>query len=504
MCALTDPQEALASTIMAVTSDASPFTSVTVSPQESHDATQLPMELKIPLPSSSTCSDEDEELGQKGENTVPDSISRGNHDQHGSFMEDQGKISQVLRSTTKEAPNAEEAKIEPAMNLGELAYLAQEEKYYRCEAHSKQARLKDLDISCGMQKRLIDTVAIAYGNMIDQFKTDDQAGFAGIYEACEQLKEYCDPANTLSLSGLPSAKGISTKHSGQESQPVFDMLQPNDQELILAFLIRIRTDPDYLSERISALTSAELTALTSTYHPAGIDFSILQNHSHGKSQFFSRDSQMMKLSRRMDNLHFFHNQDPFFALLFGIFDRSASPGSAEYLRREDVWSTACARVMIEGFTRSKPGTDEFAIATMDAFCKHQEWPLKPKFEMYLMSLLVEGSFLLDVTSNLTVDYKDSVETHNAKAAIAEADFFDNALTGLIGLLATGGYRQAVPLETLSFAHAILRRIDDPRLRLRAQQFIVIRWYFATFISSIMVYPEVSMLCHLDVILLKIL
>lgn len=45
---------------MPVTLDASPFTSVTASPMEVNDPEELPIELKIPLPASNACSDEEE------------------------------------------------------------------------------------------------------------------------------------------------------------------------------------------------------------------------------------------------------------------------------------------------------------------------------------------------------------------------------------------------------------------------------------------------------------
>lgn len=90
-----------------------------------------------------------------------------------------------------------------------------------------------------------------------------------------------------------------------------------------------------------------------------------------------------------------------------------------------------------------------------------------------------------------MEFTEPIEMHNAKAAIAEADFFESALTGLLELLTSDGSLQAVPESALVFSHAVLRKIEDPKLRLRAKRYIVCSWYFATFISSVLVYPEVS-------------
>ena len=326
--------------------------------------------------------------------------------------------------------------------------------------------------------------------MIDQYKTDDQAGFAGLYDACEQLTISCDWAGHPIEHPPVSIGRNPTLAEDGKSRPYIQRLPIEHQEAILTFLTQIRTEPFFLADRISNMSSSELTALTSSYHPAGIDYSVLQNHSHGKTQIYSRDSQMMKLSRRMDNLHRFHNEDPFFAMLHGVFDASAKPGSRECLRRTDIWSTVCAQNFVKAFTETRPGSDELAIATLDAFANFHDWPLKPKVETYLTRTLFEGSFLIDAPSKQPVEFVEPIEMHNAKAAIAEADFFENALTALLDLLTKDGNGQAVPESALVFSHAVLRKIEDPKLRLRAKRYIVCSWYFATYISSILVYPEV--------------
>ena len=472
---LTD--EALASTIMPVPSDASAFTSVTASPMEAQDPEELPIELKIPLPPSIVDSDEEVDTTAKAQIVNNEDILPEDSDS----ME-QGPVADTIGVSLPTV-----AHTPPLVSLEEVAHLVELERCQRSRTYQIEADIDRLSLSCGLNRRLISTLSIAYGNMIDQYKIDDQAGFGGLYEACEQLKVSCDTAGASTNLGNDAMflQNLERRSSVQ-------LLPPNDQSTILAFLTRIRTDQDLLSDRISNMSHSELTALTSTYHPAGIDFSVLPNHSHGKTQFYSRDSQMMKLSRRMDNLHHFHNQDPLFALLHGVFDSSARPGSSEYFQRTNIWSTVCARNFTEGFTEGKQGSDELAIATLDAFANFQDWSMKPLIETYLMRILSEGSFLLD-PDGLAIASNDSIEMHKAKAAVAEAGFFEKALTDLFELLAQGPRHQAIPDTALYFIHATLRKVEDHGLRLRAMQFIVYRWYFATFISSIVVYPEVGFL-----------
>ena len=486
--------KALASTIIPLPSDASAFTSVTTSPMEAQDPEELPMELKIPLPPSINGSDEEADNAAKvlPGGLDPTDVPVNKDEVH---PEETDPIPKGLPMVELPGSTPAEVYTTSLVSLEELAHLVDLEMSQRGRTLSIDVDMDRLSLSCGLDRRLISTLSIAYGNLIDQYKTNDQAGFGGLYEACEQLKVSCDTATaTAKLTG-PNLEGDLLRPEDLEARSGIRMLPADDQSIIVAFILRIRTEPNFLSDRVSSMSPSELTALTSSYHPAGIDFSVLPNHSHGKTQFYSKDSQMMKLSRRMDNLHRFHEQDPLFALLYGVFDSSSRSGSLEYFRRTDIWSTVCARNFTEGFNQAKPGSDELAIATLDAFANFQDWGRKPTIETYLMKLLAEGSYLLD-PEHQAMASNDSVETQNAKAAIAEAEFFDKALTDLFGLLTTEPLNQAVPETALTFIHAILRKIEDRKLRALAKDFIVCRWYFATFISSIVVYPEVCSLIQL--------
>ena len=481
--------EALASTIMPITSDASAFTSVTASPLEGQNPEELPIELKIPLPPSNADSDEEVENGAKAQarGLSPTSVVIQREVVH---AEDTDPIPKGFSAAADGGTSPAEVPDPPTLCLEEVAHLVEAERYQKARTVSMEVDMDRLSLSCGLDRRLISTFSVAYGNLIDQYKIDDQAGFAGLYDACEQLKISCDTARaTNNLGGTNFETEVSPLHD-LERRSCVQLLPPEDQSSIMAFLGWIRTEPNFLSDRISSLSPSELAALTSSYHPAGIDFSVLPNHSHGKTQFYSRDSQMMKLSRRMDNLHRFHNQDPLFALLYGVFDSSSTPGSSEHSRRTEVWSTVCARNFIEAYAEAKPGSDELIIAALDAFTSFQEWRRKPMIETYLTRILAEGSFLLDAEASQAMTFNDPIEMHNARTAKAEVDFFDKALTDLFELLTMEPRNQAIPETALLLIHAILRKIDDPKLRLRAKHFLVFRWYFATFISSIVVYPEV--------------
>ncbi len=471
---------------MPITSDASTFTSVSASPMELHDPEDIPIELKIPLPASSSCSDQELTSREKWDRNFGDQVNtweeRGDaitSDQAPELKESQDGSTNGILPEQDSGPSS--------VSLEDLAGLVQLEKRQRLHHIAVQSEVERLSFSCGLDERLRHTFSIAYGNMIDQYKTDDQAGFAGLYEVCEHLAASYNASDaSIADGGSRSGAGASQDLDPLEDRSCIHRLPMDDQSCIITFLNQIRTNPEFLSDHVSRLPSSELIALTSSYHPAGVDLSILSNHSHGSTHAFSRDSQMMKLSRRMDSINRCHKQGPYFSLLYNLFDLASKSGSLESYRRTEVWGATCAKVI----AGRQLGSEEFTIATVDAFAQSGEWTLKPKMELYLMKVLAEGSFILDATSQ-PADLKEPIETRNATHAIAIADFFDKQLIELFELLSAEIRSGAVPKSVLTLVHATLRKIQDSQTRELAKKFIVSRWYFASFLSSVLVYPEVS-------------
>lgn len=375
----------------------------------------------------------------------------------------------------------------PSVSLEDLVRLHSDTGYQKRRALSAAARMDQLALSNGLGRRLTRTLWVAYGNMIDQYKTDDQAGFRGLYEASDRLNVICHNTQTTRTGDLGSHEGSTPSRSNLERCPSWiRTLSVLDRRSILALLSQIRANSDFLADRLANLSPVQLAALTSSYHPAGIDLSILANHSHGATDLYSQDSQMMKLSRRMDNLRCFHTQDPFFIMIYCCFDASAKPGSCEYIRRNAVWSSICAKLIMQ----SKSGSDEFIIAVADAFMGFEAWKVRPELEIYLLETLSTGLFLAD-PPNPEADLGNTTLDGIARNALRESEFFDAAISRLFRLLASELKTHFLPRTCLDFICSTLREVPDPELRRKAKVFLITRWYFASLLSSVLMYPEVS-------------
>lgn len=478
-------RKALASTILPVPQE-TPTTSARTAhilPQ-SPNGPEFPMELKIPLPASSTCSEDG------GDDVGSDNClqSHGSIRAEESLHEEPPYTSGKIINDNSIDHDLKEGKATAlVISLDELARLVELERYEGHQSLSIQNSLHQIYLTAGLNRRLSRIASLTYRRMVGLYKASDQAGFVAIHQAYENLSTECHAAKFGPQVG-------SWDHGGEDlvAKPWVASINPwiqrfssAIQEDILRFLVNIRTKDGFLSDCISGMSPAELTALTSSYQPVALVGSVLQNHSHVKARGEGNGSRSGTLAPGVDALRTFHRNDPYHLLLYGVFDDSAKPQSKEYRLRSDTWSKTCARVLVDG----KRGSDEFAIATLDAFAGLQNWVQVPQLEAFLMEVLHQGAFLLDPPQ--PTDFKQPVEIRNAQAVVAGSHFFDKALKTLFQLLADEPLGASVPQSALDFAHATLRKIADPRVRLKAKTFIVSRWYFQCLLSNILVYPEVK-------------
>lgn len=445
---------------------------------------EVPMELKIPLPASKTCSEDGGDrlasnkcFELRGSINAEESLYERPSHISGQNTNDEG-IDHTMRSENVVAPD---------ISLGELARLIELDRHEGHQSLSIQSSLHQLYIAAGLSRRLGRIASLTYRRMVSFYKASDQTGFVATHQAYDDLSTEYRVAKSGPQVG-------SWHHGGEDlaAKPWVTPTAPWEQRLssaisedILRFLEDIRTDNGFLSRCISGLSAAELTALTSSYQPVALVGSVLQSHSNVKARAEGHASRGGTLTPGLDALRAFHRNDPYHLLLYGVFDDAANPHSKEYHLRLDTWSTTCARVLTDG----NRGSDEFAITTLDAFAGLQNWVQVPQLEGFLMETLNHGAFLLDPPQ--PTNFKQPVELRNAQAVIAGSHFFDRALKSLFRLLVIGPLEAAVPRSALEFAHATLRKIGDPRVRLKAKTFIVSKWYFQCLLSNILVYPEVS-------------
>ncbi|KAL8697507.1 MAG: hypothetical protein Q9224_002277 [Gallowayella concinna] len=502
---LTD--EALASTIIPVHSDASTITSVTTSPMDFQDALDPPVDLKIPLPDpgslSRTCMAEanvadvagapslETGTGLNGRDVLKDpSMETSVQEQRDGFHtqgDDPASEEPTLEEPRSQRPERGDLKtsdIPRHIPLSDVRYLVELEQYHRNRTLSLQRTLESLTRTYGLNGRLIPVLSSAHRAMTDCYQSGDPTGFARIYQICETLAEpsahpplqtavedqvdLMDPGRIRPLSWL-------------------ERLPHGCQDVVLSFLTCLRTDNTFFADRLSALSSTEFTGLFGHSHAPRKAQSIFQVHSPRTVLGYSRNSQPDESAPMLAKLRSFHQGDPFFVLFHGIFDDACKPGTREHFLRNLIWSTACARVISE----EKVGSDEFTTNTLDAFSSSSNWNMKPQLETYVMRVLQDGAFLVDPTSKEPTDFKEPLEIRNANAVIATSKFFDQAIKDLLVLLLRSSPVNMLPDGLLNFICCTLGMVHNVEIRNRARNFIVSKWFISSFLCRLLTNPEVN-------------
>ena len=444
-----------------------------ISPHGSECNDDIPVELTIPLPPSRTGSEEeiqDEEtiLPAMGvEQPLPESKDHVPAEENPS-LGITGGLDRSLKSPA--------AAVEPPVSLEQLQSVIALEKDHTCRANNLRQRLKHVRLMCGLEQRLLRISASIYHSMASHFHTSDRERFLDAYDAGQEILNASHPRNNM-------AGDVDTVQDSGFPDWV-EALPPVHQENFLHFLAKLRFEPSCLADCLSSLSPTELVTLTSNYRPANVLVSILPGRPNPKTQKYGKDPGVASRSRwSLD----YGQEDPFFVLFYGIFDDSQGPGTWEYCQRTEVWANVCARIMVDG----KRGSDEVVTTTLDAFASLQEWSLKPRLESYLANLLRRGAFLLETATDQATDFEEPLEIRNAKAAISASEFFEKSIQSLFTLLADH-LPSTIPPGLRDLVHSVLGKIEDSKVRNRAEVFMLSKWFFCSFISNMLIYPEVSL------------
>ncbi|KAL8826060.1 MAG: hypothetical protein Q9191_004031 [Dirinaria sp. TL-2023a] len=436
-----------------------------------------PIELTIPLPLSAPCSEKD--YGEEPPALEAFQSQPQLHNTTGLVSEDG-----LLEGDSNGVGPEEPPTTGPQMaTLDEFAFLGALERDYAFRVNLLRERLEHLQYVFGMGRRLARVCSQEYRSMAASFETDDQARFLETYEASQRL------SGRIRALGRPDHLGVLDPDPQKSIDPAsepsnwLEALPMVHQKNVLHFLTGMRSKTDYLASHLSKLSSTALIALTAPYQSNLVYDSVLpgsyppKSQGHGKP--LARDYSPSQSMSPTD----LGQSDPIFLLLYGIFDDSFGPGSTESRRRTEVWATACARVMASG----QRGSDEFVTTALTAFANLEMRPLKLKLESYLAKVLKDGSFLLSQSAK-PADFQEPIESRNAKAAVAASSFFESAITELLQFLAEDPL-SVVNASLRDLVRSILGKLDKPKLRDRAEIFILSKWFFGTYITDILTRPE---------------
>ncbi|KAI9722916.1 MAG: hypothetical protein M1812_001364 [Candelaria pacifica] len=373
-------------------------------------------------------------------------------------------------------------------SLAELAHLIRLQRHQELKRSRLRIRLYRWLISCGLSSRLARCGELVRRTLVDNYRSDDKKSFATLYHAVCDVRDSCVATQKYAVLEEDLKVGGAVPIRIEKTRSPFNFLQelnPRTRQDLLNFISEIRTSPDFLAGRIASLSSSELAALTSFHQSLDPIDSVMPLQARGKIIGSSASRTASHVPSPVERLLSFHRHDPLSALLFTVFASPSGHDSSEDLRRTDVWSTTCAKLITEG----KSGSEIFICTVLNTWASMREWPAKGILEAYLMKILQDGAFLLENTDDRPIGLRLHGQSRSTKDTIAAEDFYDMAVKELFEVVDGEPSAGGIPEGVLEIGSAILRKLEEPKKQRTALNFIVSRWFFSKFLLNAVIHPE---------------
>ncbi|KAJ5176801.1 uncharacterized protein N7482_002678, partial [Penicillium canariense] len=367
---------------------------------------------------------------------------------------------------------------EDAVQVSFVDFATRYRQSQRKQAQRKrlEKRLRATKVSIGVSARMIRVGNTVQRGLVEALKQDDKANFAALYHMLYDLQESCvSSARGDEHQDLPDEREPSSESKLDPSSDFFHQLSPQSRAELLEILRLVRSDPQFLVDRLRSFTSAQLAAFISpaTSLDSGEPAFPSSSRSRGQYSFNRNPAQSASFK---DHAYALERTDPLTILLCNVFAAPMEPETPEARLRVEVWSTICAQLMSHSSSRFYPLVGQI----LSSWATGSSWKARPKFELYLMDILQTGAFLLEhIDTPAGLDFA-------LRTDVAE-EFFASAVDDLFRVLddPDGGF----PRTVLQFAKAVLWKLETPDSRSRFLEYLFVQWFFPKFLYSALTYPE---------------
>lgn len=398
----------------------------------------------------------------------------------------------------------------PMVSFEDFAFCYRQNLHKQSQRKRLEHRLHATKVSLAVSARLIRVGAAVQRGLVESLKQDDKINFVNLYHALHELQESCEAAARRPFHHrqdplLEEAAAGDLDSALDRPSDFFRQLSPQSQSDLLDILHSVRTDPDFLFDRLRSLTTAQLTTLVSSTTTLEAHDLASPSTSRSRTYPFSTSSASTSTStttttssssassfssKRVSSASPFQDYalacertDPLATLLFNVFAAPLDADSPEARLRVDVWSSVCAKLITHGGSRYYPLVGHILSAW--ALCS--DWKARPQFELYLMDTLQTGAFLLEhigAPAGVDTDPIDPLKTNVAE------EFFASAVDSLFILL--DDTDAGLPHAVMELGSAILEKLDHTDLRNRFLEYLFVHWFFSNFLYGALIYPEVCL------------
>ncbi|OOF94412.1 hypothetical protein ASPCADRAFT_398039 [Aspergillus carbonarius ITEM 5010] len=373
----------------------------------------------------------------------------------------------------------------PKVSFEELAVCYHQNQHKQTSRKRLERRLHALKVSMGVSARFVRVGSVVQRGLVDRLKHDDKANFIALYHTLGDLQESCDSAFRRHFHRQdPLEEWSPIRESAVDPSPDFFLqLSPQSRTDLLDIIHLVRTDPQFILERLRSLTPTQLAALMSSTGPSGEpgDISFPSTSRSRTHTSFSKRSSASSLPFKDRALNF-ERTDALSTLLFNVYAAPLDSDAPDAQLRLDVWSSVCAKLIADGGNKYDPLLGHI----LGSWATSSEWKAKSKFELYLMDVLQTGSFLLEHVETPPGMSFGAESPDPLRTEVAE-EFFASAVDDLFQLLddPDGGLPHAV----MQLSSAILQKLERQDGRARFLEFLFVQWFFSKFLYGALTYPE---------------
>jgi hypothetical protein len=310
----------------------------------------------------------------------------------------------------------------------------------------------------------------------------DTSSFVRVQQHMQDLTDVCVSQWDHEIQALDPVNSPHPTDVREGSNSFVEKLSPDGQRECLDFFHLIRSNPRYLIDRFKAVSTAQLSALSTSPRYQNLSSSILASLSQNSGRSSQKRQRIQSYSKSLEQYaSSFERKNALNFLLYNCF----GSGEAEHGLRLSTWASICAGL----FQESRPAFMAIIHQVLGGFVPLGRWPARERFHLFLMDILQRGAFLVEPfdgthsTSSLHSTLSEHVETEPTR------EFFDAAIAELFEILAWEG---GIPVMALELARAIIGKLKDPVLQMEFRSFFFFDWFLSLFLRIALNYPEVRL------------
>ena len=403
----------------------------------------------------------------------------------------------------------------PHVSLADLAHLIRSQGCQQSRYRDARIRHYRSLVSVGLSARLINSGELASRELADYLRSDgrslfdnpggvmrDGKDFASLFNTIHDIRDSCDLYRRYSLldpelgfAGYQGKAGTA-KEIPRSFTTFMDEIPGRARDDFLDLISELRTNPDFLANRIASLDQQELASLSTLGSATdSLDFvTSSRGRTFKPAQGLQHQQQQGKsqVSTPVERFLSFERHDPLSALVHTIFACSSDLDATENLRRTDIWATTCARLVREG----KAGSNRLVFSILDIWSTMQDWSSKSAVEFHLMEVLQKGQFLIDRLEESHTNFSGNSgqqtghSIYSANDSATADGFYAWAVERLFEVLGEDQDTAGIPRGALDIGTKILSKLDNKKQQVTAVSLIIRRWFISTFLFNVIKYPEV--------------